>query len=322
MVLLLYYFGSNIKDVISVVLISFVLAYIFIPFRNYLVNKFKLSIKLSALIIVGGIITTMCIALIIMIPSLFDEISNIGNIIDKMSGYATSIYKKLRLERIPVFNELYNRAVEKINYMITGFSEEAIEKLIIYSDALLSFAVIPVIMYYFLCDGEMMYNTLMLMIPASKRIIIKKIIKDIDRVLSRYIAGQFFLCVIISFCSFVIFLLFRMKFIVWLSIVNGIFNIIPYFGPIFGGIPAILIAFMDSPKKGIYVTLSLFVLQQIEGNMLSPKITGKSIDMHPFVIILLLLVGESIGGFAGMIFIIPCAVILKVLYNDINYYIY
>lgn len=79
---------------------------------------------------------------------------------------------------------------------------------------------------------------------------------------------------------------------------------------------------MDSPQKGIYITVLLFLLQQLEGNILSPKITGKSINMHPFVIIILLLIGESCGGFTGMIFIIPCAVIFKVLYDDINYYIF
>ena len=107
-----------------------------------------------------------------------------------------------------------------------------------------------------------------------------------------------------------------------MSILNGIFNIIPYFGPILGGIPVIFVALLDSTSKGIITTIVILIIQQIEGNLLSPKITGDSTNMHPLIIVILLLIGEKIGGVIGMIFIIPLAVIFKVMYEDINYYLF
>lgn len=103
---------------------------------------------------------------------------------------------------------------------------------------------------------------------------------------------------------------------------NAAFNIIPYFGPIFGAIPAVVVAFIDSPIKGLYIMLAMIVIQQIEGNILSPQITGNSINMHPFMIIILLLIGDKFGGFMGMILVVPIAVIIKVIYDDINYYLF
>ena len=74
--------------------------------------------------------------------------------------------------------------------------------------------------------------------------------------------------------------------------------------------------------KGIIATVGVLVIQQIEGNFLSPKITGDSTDMHPIVIIILLIIGEKIGGAVGMVLCVPLAVIVKVIYEDINYYIF
>ena len=68
------------------------------------------------------------------------------------------------------------------------------------------------------------------------------------------------------------------------------FNIIPYFGPVFGILPAVLIALMMSPGKALWVLIGMIVIQQIEGTILSPKITGDSTEIHPFVIIILLLI--------------------------------
>jgi len=107
-----------------------------------------------------------------------------------------------------------------------------------------------------------------------------------------------------------------------LSLINGIFNIIPYFGPIFGIVPIILIGLLASPKIALYTALWLFALQQIEGSILSPKIIGESISMHPLTVILLLTIGGKVGGILGMILAVPLGVVFKVIYEDINYYLF
>ena len=79
---------------------------------------------------------------------------------------------------------------------------------------------------------------------------------------------------------------------------------------------------VDGPSKILWVIITFIIIQQIEGNLVAPKITAESINMHPILIILLLLIGEQIGGLIGMIFIVPIAVIIKVLYEDLDYYLF
>ena len=107
-----------------------------------------------------------------------------------------------------------------------------------------------------------------------------------------------------------------------LAIINGVANIIPYFGPIIGGIPIIFMALTSSVSKGIISAIGVFLIQQFEGNFLAPKITGDSTNMHPIVIIILLVLGDKIGGVIGMVLIVPIAVIIKVIYDDIDYYLF
>lgn len=114
----------------------------------------------------------------------------------------------------------------------------------------------------------------------------------------------------------------KIDFPIILSVLNAFFNIIPYFGPIFGAIPAIAIALIQSPEKALWTAVCLYVLQQIEGNILSPKVTADSISMHPLVVILLLIIGGEIAGFIGMVLAVPLGVIIKVMYEDLNYYMF
>ena len=87
-------------------------------------------------------------------------------------------------------------------------------------------------------------------------------------------------------------------------------------------VPAVFVALIDSPSKAIWAIIGMFILQQLEGNILSPKITGDSTNMHPIIIIILLLIGEMFGGLVGMILAVPIGVIIKVIYEDANYYLF
>ena len=87
-----------------------------------------------------------------------------------------------------------------------------------------------------------------------------------------------------------------MKYPLLLGLIIGITNVIPYFGPVIGAIPAVIIASALSVKMIIITVCIILVMQFLEGNILSPLIVGKSLHMHPLVIMLALLLGGEIGG--------------------------
>jgi predicted PurR-regulated permease PerM len=309
-------------EIINILIGSFILAYILRPIKNQLLIRCKIKDTTASIIIIMVIVAIIIISFYIMIPRMFNEINNSGIIIDKVSMYIEDFRKNNSPKNSDIMNYIYDVIQEKGTIILEDISAKVISGLISISEKLISFAVVPVVTYYFLSDSKMVINRFYKLVPIKNRNITKKIIYDADKLLGKYILSQIILSLIIAVFTFIILTILNIKFAIWLSLLNGILNIIPYFGPIFGMIPIIFIALLDSPTTGIWAGISMIVIQQIEGNILSPKITGDSINMHPIYIIILLLIGEAIGGFVGMILAVPIGVIIKVIYEDINYYLF
>lgn len=301
---------------------SLIFSYSLKPIRNILTERIKLNKRAASILIILGIFIIIGIFLYILIPSILKESNNISDIIGNIDDYIDALYSKLKINDIEFLKNIYVIINEKLNAFLVSFSESFLTNILDGIENIISLAIIPIVTYYFLVDGELLFNKLLLILPTDKRIVSKKVLTHIDKVLSRYIVSQLFLSLIIGVITSIALLILGVNFAIPLGIFNGILNIIPYFGPVIGGIPAVLVALITSPKKALLTALVVFLIQQIEGNILSPKITGDSTNMHPIMIIILLLIGEKLGGFIGMIIAVPIGVIIKVIYEDINDYLF
>ena len=320
--ILAYLFNDSINAIINIILISFILAYTLTPIRDAIEGKLGVSKKNASILVILMVLGVIVTCIIVIVPTLFNELLNISNVFENIRSFLEETLSKFNKNGVITNSAIYNEILEKGNVFWMNFSESVVEKLMNIGDDMMLFAIVPIMIYYFLCDGNKIYNKILLLLPTEKREITKKILSNIDRVLTRYITSQLLLSGLIGVLTFIILLALKVKFPIWISILNAIFNVIPYFGPIFGAVPAIIVALLDSPVKALWVTLGMFFIQQLEGDILSPKVTGDSTDMHPFVVIILLLIGDKIGGFIGMVLVVPVAVIIKVLYDDINYYLF
>lgn len=321
-IIAVYLFSPSVKEIVNIILISFGLSYILSPAKEFFMSKLKLNKRLASILVILIVLTVITAGIALIIPSFIEEISSSGDIFDSVGEFYSDMTVKFNLNNVPVVNSLYNSIMEKGNSLWARFSAELLDNILKISSKIISLAVMPIIIYYFMCDGDKIFSRIMLILPTDKRDVTQKIILDINKVLKRYISSQLYLCGIIGILTFVLLIILKVKFPVWIAILNSLFNIIPYFGPVFGIVPAVIVALMVSPLTALYVFIGMVLIQQIEGNILSPKITGDSTEMHPFVIIILLLVGDKFGGFVGMIIVVPIAVIIKVLYDDINYYLF
>ncbi len=313
---------SIIKQLINLVFLSFIVSYILRPLYMLLIEK-GINKKLASSLILVGLVALLLLSFMLFIPALFGENLNIDKSINDLGNYLTNLNMKIKVvNKNKVMNSIINTIYNKVDGQIIVIFDKILNSIMALSENLITYMVSPLIIYYFLCDSENMINKSLIIFPPESRNIIKKIIVDINKVLGKYIISQLILCGFITIASFIILMFLRIDFPLMLSLINGIFNIIPYFGPILGVIPAILIGLLISPKTALYVVICFSVLQQIEGDILSPKIIGDSISMHPLTVIILLLVGGNIGGVLGMILAVPLGVVIKVIYKDLNYYLF
>ncbi|MBW9152770.1 AI-2E family transporter [Clostridium estertheticum] len=311
-----------IKQLLNLIFISFIIAYGLKPLYMLLIRRGVNKKAASALIVVGLLVLILLI-FIVVIPSIFRESLSIKKVINDLGSYLINAKTKIKvLSTNKIMDSIINTIYYKSNAQILLIFNKLLDFIMGLGENILTYMVSPLIIYYFLCDSENMINKTLIIFPPESRNIIKKIIDDIDKVLGRYIMSQLILCGIITIATFLILMFMKVDFPLILALINGIFNIIPYFGPIFGLIPIILISLLESPKIALYTTIWIFALQQIEGSLLSPKIIGESISMHPLTVILLLMIGGAVGGILGMILAVPVGVVIKVIYEDLNYYLF
>ncbi|WP_099158611.1 AI-2E family transporter [Virgibacillus ndiopensis] len=185
-------------------------------------------------------------------------------------------------------------------------------------DMIIFLTVIPVLVFYLLKDFNKIKNYFKKWIPAKYHEQSSELFHAIDESLGNYIRGQLLVCLFVSLTTFVAFQFLHIKYALLLAIIMGLTNIIPYFGPIIGAVPAVAITLTMSAKLIIFVLLAIFIVQLIESNLLSPYIVGKSIDIHPIAIIFALLLGGQIGGVIGMIVAVPLLTILKVIVTHVT----
>lgn len=170
---------------------------------------------------------------------------------------------------------------------------------------------VPFILFYMFKDGHKFPQTVTRFIPAAYRQESLNIIKETAETLGAYIQGQTFVCFAVGMLTFIGFLIIHLPYALLLGLIIAITNIIPYLGPFIGAAPAVIVGLLDSPTKALLTVLIVVIVQQIDGNLLSPLIIGKRLDMHPLTIIVLLLVAGNLAGILGMILAVPVYAVAK-----------
>ena len=127
----------------------------------------------------------------------------------------------------------------------------------------------------------------------------------VDEIFSGFVRGKILDSLIIGLICFIGCSLLNFPYTPLVSVIVGVTNVIPFFGPVLGAIPSIFLILLDSPLKAVYFTLFVFALQQVDGNIIGPKILGDKTGLSSLWVIVAILVGGSFFGVAGMFFGVP-----------------
>jgi predicted PurR-regulated permease PerM len=182
----------------------------------------------------------------------------------------------------------------------------------------LGLIVIPFFLFYVLYDRAKAMRGAFSLIPVRYRTDTLNLARIVDDNLSAYIRGQLLLCLFIGFVTTVGLTLLGVPFPAVLGLVAGVLEILPFIGPILGAVPAVIVATIQAPLLGLW-TLLLFVgIQQAENLLLVPRVSGRAVKLHPAVIMVVLVLGNQIAGFWGLVLAVPVTAIIR----DVFKYLY
>lgn len=182
----------------------------------------------------------------------------------------------------------------------------------------LGYLVIPFWLFYVLKDRHQLGPAIQNWFPPGLREDVDNCIEIWRKVLGSYIRAQLTLGLFIGVITTLGLFLLGIDFYVILGITAGITELIPVIGPILGAVPAIIVTLALEPDKTLWVVLFYFAVQQIENAILVPRIQGNAVNLHPALIIVLLVVAQQLAGFFGMLIAVPLAAVSK----DLFLYIY
>ncbi|WP_177195417.1 AI-2E family transporter [Salibacterium qingdaonense] len=177
-------------------------------------------------------------------------------------------------------------------------------------DAAVTLILLPFLVFYLLKDYRAFQKLVKRFTPRKWQDEAHLLAVSIDEALGSYIRGQFIVAGTVGLLS--TFALFWMDIpsALILGLFIGLTDIIPYFGPILGAVPAIIAAGTVSMNKAVLTGAVLFVIQQVEGNLLSPYIVGRNVHIHPLMIVFALLLGLEAAGVIGLLLAVPLFVVV------------
>ncbi|MCL2335910.1 MAG: AI-2E family transporter [Firmicutes bacterium] len=172
----------------------------------------------------------------------------------------------------------------------------------------------PGVAFYLLKDIEFFTGRAVSFIPPASRLEVLALGSEISSIMDSYVRGYLLVSLLVGLLTGLAMAALKMDFALTLGIIAGLTNLIPYFGPLIGAIPAIVLAMLVSKWMVLKVVIVYLVIQQIDAALITPRVLGKRVGLHPLFVILALLAGAQLYGFTGLILSVPLLAVLRAIF--------
>lgn len=312
---------QKLLEIAKYVLYSIVLAYILTPLSRGLEGY--VPRQRAALILFLSLLMALILLIIFFIPILIRQaialLERLPRFLAELQGFIIKIQGEMeRLGVPPSLRVMLSEYMDRINTWFTSRLKTGMDVAVDGISKIAGIFTIPVLSYYFVKDRDYFKKIIMGIIPRKNHNPILRMAREINKILDRFIRGQILVASIVGILATIGYLIIGLPYAAIMGLFAGIFEIVPYLGPVLGAIPAAMVAILHSPTKLVATIIVVTLVQQLESNIFTPKIMGDHVGLHPVYIILGLWVAGSLFGIIGMFFAVPTIlisrVILKTLY--------
>jgi predicted PurR-regulated permease PerM len=286
---------------------GFALAYLLDPLADRL-QKVGIGRLGASLLILILFVLILIICLMILVPFAAQQVAAF---VERLPGYVTRLQDALPAAP-PSVGNLISQGIAWIAAFLQGLWSGGQALLGIFS----LLVVTPVVAFYMLIDWDRMVKTVDSWMPTRNRDTIRAIARDIDRAIAGFVRGQALVCLILGTFYAVSLALIGLNFGALIGMTAGILSFIPYVGSLTGLILSVGVAIVQfwPDWTMIAATLGIFIFGQfVEGNILSPKLVGESVGLHPVWLMFALVAFGALFGFVGLLLAVPLAAAIGVI---------
>ena len=352
LVFLLFRFDSILGQILRVcnilmpIIMGIVIAYLLNPvvefyerhldrsLGKFIEKKTKKKVSMRGLsIFISVIIVLAVIALLIMmvVPQIYTNISNLVYSFPEQIQDLVGKLMELAKNNEKVRNAINGFYDNFMNYITNWIKSDMLGQVSVVIDGIMGIfgtavncLVAFIVAIYVLLSKETFRRQIKKVINAffneRQTNVIVSVVKESDKIFGGFISGKIIDSFIIGVICFVCCLILRMPYVALVSVTVGVTNLIPFFGPYIGAIPSAVLILLDSPSKGIVFIIFIAILQQVDGNIIGPKILGQSTGLSPFWVVFAIFLGNGLFGIVGLFIGVPLwAVVYYLIKRYVNY---
>lgn len=315
-------------DILMLFFSSALIAYLLNPLVHYTMKKTKvkrgIAVTIVALIftlIIVSIISTTVPALVAQVGALISDINKWAPSFEATISDTLAWLDTLKLPASVTDN--ISGIMSQADVLIANFLKGLVSTILSFTTQIFDVVVFFILVIYFMLDGEMLMSGFYNKLPGRIKSRAIGIIKKTDEITWKYIRSKIVISFFMAIITYIGFVVLGLNYSLVFAVLAFILNFIPYFGSLIAGVVPVfyaLIAF--GLGKAIAVLVLIVVIQQIEGNIISPKVQGDLSGIHPVTVMFAILACNKIWGPVGMLIAVPLAAAFKMVINEIYDYIF
>jgi len=297
------WFIYSIRDIVLQLFAALLLMTILNPIVKKL-SKIKVPKVLSILVSYIIIFGLFGLAIGILLPPLVEQTTNLANNLPKYlndSGITKYANGDILKEIVSQLGTVPSQVIK------AGFS---------FFTNILNILTVLIFAFYLLLIRDKFDKNLESIFGKEKSIDVSSVVNELELKLGGWARGQLLLMLLVGISSYIVFVILGIPFALPLALLAGIFEIVPYLGPIVASIPAIILGFSISPFVGGASIGLAILIQQLENYLFVPKVMEKSTGVSPIITLLSLAIGAKLAGITGMVISIPIVIIIQTLLQN------
>jgi len=302
-----------IRDLVVALLLAVVLASAIEPLAAYLQKK-RIPRVVSVLAVYILVLAIIAFILILIVPVVVDQLSVLGANLPQ--------YSEQLQHQFPLINTFLGNAnlsdVIRHSLAPTLGGESVVSRTVGLFNGLFLVITILVVSFYLVAEQKGMLEFIRSLVPPRHQQFTMQLVRKIQVRMGRWVIGQFILSCVIFSLTFIGLTLLGVKYALFLALLAGLLEMIPYMGPIISAIPAIFFALLQSPALALAVVVLYIVVQKSESYLLVPKVMERTVGTSPLLVLISLLVGLKLAGVMGVLLAVPVVSAITLVVSELS----
>jgi predicted PurR-regulated permease PerM len=317
----LAYLAFQVRAALLPFVLAVVLAFVLEPPVTFLVRR-RIPRLTSIIIVYAAVGLAASITLLSLVPVFVRQLNVLAETLPRLAGQVERILldAQNRYAEAGLPSEVrlvLDSAISRAETSLLSVIESILSGLFGAVSGALTLLLAPFLAFYFLRDRDAIRSWFVAAMPVSVRGDTLLAVAEANRVVAGFIRGQLLAAIIVGVMVGLAAYFIGLPFSAILGVVAGITNVIPYFGPIIGGIPAVALALLEGRGMAAGTVAVLFIVQQIDSMFITPRLVGQGVGLHPLVVVFSLLAGAEMFGVLGMLAAVPVVALGRILIKHV-----